>query len=82
MKNTKEIKTILTAILAINQTSEHKDKDITLILDYAFRRIFDCNANLIIFACAGKTKDEVMPSVMKLLEEDTKYKEYLEEYKI
>lgn len=37
MKNTKEIKAILTAIFAINKTSEREDKDISKILDYAFR---------------------------------------------
>ena len=36
MKNTKEIKAIFTAIFAINKTSEHEDKDISKILDYAF----------------------------------------------
>lgn len=36
MKNTKEIKAILTAIFAINKTSEHEDKDISKILYYAF----------------------------------------------
>ena len=40
MKNTKEVKAILTAIFAINRTGEHEDKDISLILDYAFRRLF------------------------------------------
>lgn len=30
MKNTKEVKAILTAIFAINRTSEHEDKDVSL----------------------------------------------------
>ena len=38
MKHTDELKPILTAIFAINRTSEHEDKDISLVLDYAFRR--------------------------------------------
>ncbi len=37
MKHTDELKPILTAIFAINRTSEHEDKDISLVLDYAFR---------------------------------------------
>ena len=37
MKHTDELKPILTAIFAINRTNEHEDKDISLVLDYAFR---------------------------------------------
>lgn len=54
MKNTKEIKAILTAIFAINKTSEREDKDISRILDYAFRRLFESNTNLLLLACIGK----------------------------
>ena len=46
MKNTKEIKAILTAIFAINKTSEREDKDISRILEYAFRRLFESNTNI------------------------------------
>ena len=81
MRNIKEVQAILTAIFAINRTSEHEDKDITLILDYAFRRIFGANTNLLILACAGKTKQEIMSEVSKLLNQETKYQQYLEEYK-
>lgn len=81
MKNTKEILPILTAIFAINRTNENEDKDITLILDYAFRRILGGNTNLLILACAGKTKQEIMSEVSKLLNQETKYQQYLEEYK-
>ena len=56
MKNTKEIKAILTAIFAINKTSEREDKDISRILDYAFRRLFESNTNLLQLACIGKRK--------------------------
>ena len=49
MKNTKEIKAILTAIFAINKTSEREDKDISKILDYAFRRLFESNK---IYSCS------------------------------
>lgn len=81
MKNTKEIKAILTAILAINQTSEHKDLDIALIIDYAFRRMFESNTNLLTLVCVGKTKEQIMPQITELLELETNYKNYLEEYK-
>ena len=81
MKNTKEVKAILTAIFCINRTSEHEDNDIDLILDYAYRRIFESNTNLLSLCCVKKTKTEIMPEVMEVLEADTQYKNYLEEYK-
>lgn len=73
MKNTKEIKAILTAIFAINRTGEHEDKDISLILDYAFRRLFGANTNLLILSYIGKTKEQIMPEVMQVLKADTQY---------
>ncbi len=81
MKHTDEIQPILTAIFAINRTSEHEDKDITLVLDYAFRRLFSANTNLLLLSCIGKSKEEIMPEVMQVLDEGTQYKKYLEEYK-
>lgn len=81
MKHTDEVQPILTAIFAINRTSEHEDKDITLVLDYAFRRLFGANTNLLLLSCIGKSKKEIMPEVMKVLEECTQYKKYLEEYR-
>ena len=81
MKHTNEVQAILTAIFAINRTSEHEDKDITLVLDYAFRRLFGANTNLLILSCIGKTKGQMMPEVMQLLESCTQYKTYLEEYR-
>ena len=81
MKNTKEVKSILTAIFAINQTNEHKDNDIALILDYAFRRLYGANTNLLILSCIGKTKEQIMPEVIQVLKADTQYEKYLEEYK-
>ena len=80
MKNTKEIQAILTAILCINQTSEHKDDDIEKICDYAFRRLFGSNTNLLMLCCVGRSKEEMMPEIMQILEQDTQYKKYLEEY--
>lgn len=81
MKHTNEVQAILTAIFAINRTSEREDNDITLVLDYAFRRLFGANINLLILSCIGKTKKQMMPEVMQLLETCTQYKTYLEEYK-
>ncbi len=81
MKHTNEIQTILAAVFAINRTSEHEDKDIALVLDYAFRRLFGSNTNLLTLACIGKTKEQILPEVTQLLERNTRYKQYLEEYK-
>ena len=81
MKNTNEVKSILTAIYAINQTNEHKDNDIALILDYAFRRLYGANTNLLILSYIGKTKEQIMPEVIQVLKADTQYEKYLEEYK-
>ena len=81
MKHTDELQPILTAIFAINRTSEHEDKDITLVLDYAFRRFFGANTNLLLLSCIGKTKEQIMPEVMKILKSDTQYEKYLEDYK-
>ena len=79
MKHTNEVQAILTTIFAINRTSGHEDKDITLVLGYAFRRLFGANTNLLILSCIGKTKKQMMPEVMQLLESCTQYKTYLEE---
>jgi hypothetical protein len=81
MKHTNEVQSILTAIFAINRTNEHEDKDITLVLDYAFRRLFGANTNLLLLSCIGKTKEQIMPEVMQVLDECTQYKKYLEDYK-
>ncbi len=81
MKNTKEVRAILTAIFCINQTSEHKDEDIAQICDYAFRRLLDANTNLIGLCCIGQTKDELMLEILQILSEETQYIKYLEEYK-
>ncbi len=80
MKHTNEVKALLTAIFALNRTSEHEDKDITRILDYAFRRLFGANTNLLILACTGRTREQILPEVMQILTADTQYEKYLEEY--
>lgn len=79
MKNTKEIKAILTAIFAINKTSEREDKDISRILDYAFRRLFESNTNLLLLACIDKRKEDIMPEVMETLKAETQYDKYFGE---
>ena len=81
MKNENEVQAILTAIFAINRTNEHEDKDISLILDYAFRRLFGANTNLLLISCIGKTKEQMMPEVREVLKTYTQYEKYLEEYK-
>ena len=81
MKHENEVQAILTAIFAINRTSEHEDKDISLILDYAFRRLFGANTNLLLISCIGKTKEQMMPEVREVLKTYTQYEKYLEEYK-
>ena len=78
MKKLDELKFLLVSILAINQTSEHSDSDIANILDYAFRRLYGSNTNLLTLACVGKTKEQIMPEVQTLLGY-TQFKKYLEE---
>lgn len=79
MKNTKEIKAILTAIFAINKTSEREDEDISRILDYAFLRLFESNTNLLLLACIGKRKEDIMPEVMEMLKAETQFNKYFGE---
>ena len=81
MKHTNEVQAVLTAIFAINRTSEHEDQDITLVLNYAFRRFFGANTNLLLLSCVGKTKEQMMPEVREMLKIYTQYEKYLEEYK-
>ena len=73
MKNTKEIRPILTAIYCINFLG-NKDEDIDKILKYAFNSIFNCNTNLLTLACVGRTKQDAMPEILQVLHEDTNYK--------
>ena len=81
MKNTKELKAILTALYCINRVSKNSDKDAELIFDYAFRTIYGSNTNILSLACLGKTKETIMPQVTELLESETSYIKYLEEYR-
>lgn len=80
MKNTKEIQAILTAIFCLNRTGE-RNEQIDLVCDYAFRRLFGANTNLLSLACLDQTKEAMEQQVQYLLEQETKFKRYLEEYK-
>ena len=78
MKRLDELKFLLTSVLAINATSEHKDHDISRILDYAFQRLYGANTNLLLLACIGKNKQQIMPEVKKLLKH-TNFDQYEKE---
>ena len=78
MKNTKEMQALLTAIYCINLTG-NKDKDITNLCEYAYHRCFNANHRMILLCTIGKSKEEILPEVMQLLEQETQYKKYLEE---
>ncbi len=80
MKNTKEVQAILTAIFCFNRTGE-RNKQIDLVCDYAFRRLFGANTNLLALMCVGYTKEAIEQQVSELLEKDTAFKKYMEEYK-
>lgn len=81
MKRLDELKFLLTSVLAINATSDHKDPDISRILDYAFQRLYGANTNLLLLACIGKTKQQIMPEVEKLLKH-TNFDQYEKENRI
>lgn len=81
MKRLDELKFLLTSVLAINATSEHKDPDISRILDYAFHRLYGANTNLLLLACIGKNKQQIMPEVEKLLKH-TNFDQYEKENRI
>lgn len=80
MKNTKEIQPILTAIFCLNRTGE-RNEQIDKVCDYAFRRLFGANTNLLSLACIGQTKEDMEKQVQDLLEQETEFKKYLEEYR-
>lgn len=77
MRNTKEIRTILSILFYLNRLG-HNDEDITKLLDYAFRRIFNSNTNLLKLACVGRDKETSMPEILNILKQDTAYGDYLE----
>ncbi len=77
MKHTKELKAILAAIHCINFVSEHKDKDIYNLVDYAIQRCFEGSTNLISLCCIGHTKESIMPQITELLEGETQYLQFI-----
>ena len=81
MKNTKQLYAILTAIQCINQTNGHGDEDIANLLKYTSIYITNSNYNMLTLTCIGRTKEEIMPELNKLLGEETKYLEFLERNK-
>ncbi len=81
MKNTKELYSILTAIQCINQTNGHRDEDIANLLKYTSIYITNSNYNMLTLSCIGRTKEEIMPELNKLLGEETKYLKFLERMK-
>ena len=60
MKNLKELQPILAAIFVINRTSEHEDADIRNLVNYAYDRILNNSTNLLLLACIGKNKEDVI----------------------
>ena len=81
MKNIKELYSILTAIQCTNQTNGHRDEDIANLLKYTSIYITNSNYNMITLSCIGRTKEEIMPELNKLLGEETKYLKFLERMK-
>ena len=80
MRNTKEVQPILASIFCLNRTGERNEL-IDKICDYAFRRLYGANTNLLSLACIGQTKESMEQQVNELLEKDTEFKKYMEEYK-
>lgn len=79
MKNTKEVQSILSAIYCINHSKrDNKDKDIELLCEYAFNRLYNSNTNLLILSCLGKTEMQILEEVKQMMFADTNYKEFID----
>lgn len=79
MKNTKEIQSILSAIFCINHSKrDSKNKDIELLCEYAFHRLYNSNTNLLILNCVGKTEKQILEEVNQMMFADTNYKEFID----
>ena len=78
MKNTKEIIPLLSAIYCINRTNGNEDKDIAELIEYLFLRCVNGNVNLLMLACIGKTKEQIMPEINELLDGETNFKKFSE----
>lgn len=79
MKNTKEMHALITAVYCINKTNGNEDKDITNLCRYIFLQCMNGNPNMLDILCIGKTKEELLPSLMQILEEETQFKKYMED---
>ncbi len=79
MKNTKEVQSILSAIYCINHSKrDNKDKDIDLICEYAFNRLYNSNTNLLILSCLGKTEKQILEEINQMMFAATNYKEFID----
>lgn len=76
MRNTKEVRPILSVIYYLNRLSEHEDTEIAEVLDYAFYRLFNGNSRMLLLATIGRTREDSMHEIMEILKNDTKYHEY------
>ncbi len=76
MKNTKEVKTLLTALYCYNRMGA-KDEKIENILSYAFYRLFNGNTNLILVCTSTVDRNELLSYIDRLLEEDTEYHKFI-----
>ncbi len=76
MKNTKEIKTLLTALYCYNRLGANDEK-IENVLEYAFHRLLDGNTNLILVCTSTIEKNELLSYIDRLLQEDTEYHKFI-----
>ena len=58
---------------ANNQTNGNKDLEIAKICEYAFRKFLGANTNLLTLACIQRTKEDILPDIKQILQEDTNY---------
>lgn len=72
MRNLKELKAILTSIYCLNFIKDSY-MSIDALLEYTFKRILECNTNLITYAMVGQSKEEIIKAVKQILKEDTKF---------
>lgn len=73
MKNTKELQTILASIAVLNRTSEQSNPEVANLVEYAFRRCFESNTNLLMLATIGQTYESMRQQVNDLLRAETRY---------
>lgn len=79
MKNGKEVLPLLQAVWFLNFAKyENKDERMHEILEYAFRRVFGANTNLMVLAAVGREYEEVLADVNEYLKAETKIGEVQE----